>query len=116
MPCGDNDEDIIDENLDESELLCNPPQKSDSKKLNDGKFMALYDDAKHRTLRKEHIYKKCVDKECTFKPKLITQDSKISKMTIKEVQKRVQDRSKQSISETKSNGKSEKPAVTGVPP
>ena len=54
------------------------------------KFIALYDDAKHRNLRQEHIYAKCIDKECTFKPELITQKSKISQSTIKEVQKIVE--------------------------
>ena len=44
----------------------------------DEKFMSLYDDAKHRNLRQEHIYNKCIDKECTFKPKLVTQTSKLS--------------------------------------
>lgn len=52
---------------------------------NEGKFLALYDDAKHRLLRKEHIYANCIDQECTFKPKLITQHSKVSKNTVREV-------------------------------
>jgi hypothetical protein len=51
------------------------------------KFLALYDDAKHRNLRQEHIYAKCFDKECTFKPRLVTKQSKVSQMTVKEVQK-----------------------------
>jgi hypothetical protein len=36
------------------------------------KFFDLYNDAKHRNLRKEHIYANCIDQECTFKPTLIT--------------------------------------------
>jgi hypothetical protein len=102
--------------------------------------MALYDDAKHRILRKEHIYSNCIDQECTFKPKLITQHSKVSKSTVKEAQKVVRNKSKH-IAEamaankenvtgdssvimaaslrTSSSGnlrRNEKPAVAGVPP
>jgi hypothetical protein len=66
MPGGDYDDDIEDQ----------PPEdihetKSQRNKYyapNNEKFMALYDDAKHRNLRQEHIYAKCYDKECTFKP------------------------------------------------
>lgn len=36
------------------------------------KHTMLYDDAKHRLMRQEHIYSKCIDRECTFKPQLIT--------------------------------------------
>lgn len=36
------------------------------------KHTMLYDDAKHRLMRQEHIYSKCIDRECTFKPDLIT--------------------------------------------
>ena len=36
------------------------------------KYEALYNDAKHRNMRQEYIYSKCIDKECTFKPDLIT--------------------------------------------
>lgn len=104
--------------------------------------MALYDDAKHRILRKEHIYSNCIDQECTFKPKLITQHSKVSQNTVKEVQKLVRDKSKvlaankenqsfleqsvmqpvilQNCSSTnigqRNLRRNEKPAVAGVPP
>ena len=53
------------------------------------KHEALYADAKHRLLRHEHIYSKCIDKECTFKPKLVTKDSHCSQQTIQEVQRNV---------------------------
>lgn len=75
--------------------------------LNDNnKFLALYDDAKHRNLRQEHIYAKCFDKECTFKPKLITKESKVSQKTVQEVQMQVYNKSQQI---------EQKPAVGGVP-
>ena len=32
------------------------------------KCLSLYEDAKDRILRKDHIYANCNDKECTFKP------------------------------------------------
>lgn len=105
------------------------------------KFMALYDDAKHRILRKEHIYSNCIDQECTFKPKLITQHSKVSKTTVKEVQQVVRNKSKhiaEALAANKENvnaadsavvlgaslrhsssgnlRRNEKPAVAGVTP
>jgi len=96
---------------------------------NEEKFIALYDDAKHRSLRQEHIYAKSKDHECTFKPKLITQDSRVSQNTIKQVQKEVLTKSKmlvevaaagnprvrQSSQEPKLQ-RNDKPAVGGVPP
>ena len=54
--------------------------------MNADKHTSLYDDAKHRQMRQEHIYSKCIDRECTFKPALITKKSKLSQNTIKEVQ------------------------------
>lgn len=42
------------------------------------KFNELYEDAKQRFERQDKIYSACVDKECTFKPKLVTEDSKLS--------------------------------------
>ena len=105
------------------------------------KFLALYDDAKHRILRKEHIYSNCIDQECTFKPKLITQHSKVSKSTVKEVQQVVRNKSKhiaEALAANKENfnaadssvmmgaslrhsssgtlRRNEKPAVAGVTP
>lgn len=44
-------------------------------KLNVGaisKHMLLYEDAIQRNLRHEVIYSKSIDKECTFRPELIT--------------------------------------------
>lgn len=32
----------------------------------------LYEDARHRKLRHDVIYSKCIDKECTFKPRLVS--------------------------------------------
>ena len=55
------------------------------------KHQALYEDAKHRNLRHEHIYSKCIDRECTFKPKLVTKNSKLSQKTVLEVQNEVMD-------------------------
>lgn len=102
------------------------------------KFLALYDDAKHRILRKEHIYSNCIDQECTFKPRLITQHSKVSKSTVKEVQRVVRDKSRHmaealankenievaadhsvNIIRNSSSGnlrRNDKPAVASVPP
>lgn len=98
MPGGDDDDDIEDMSDEEQEFGNTYNGKStkgaNSKPLPCAeKFIALYDDAKHRNLRQEHIYAKCIDKECTFKPDLITQKSKISQSTIKEVQKQVRDKS-----------------------
>ena len=94
---------------------------------NEDKFFALYDDAKHRNLRQEHIYAKCYDQECTFKPKLITQQSKVSQNTIRQVQQEVLNKSKilgesvhldysQRTRSQENKHKTEKPAVGGVPP
>lgn len=100
MPGGDDDDDIEDMSDEEQEFGKAYDSKGQgSKGVNSKplpcaeKFIALYDDAKHRNLRQEHIYAKCIDKECTFKPDLITQKSKISQSTIKEVQKQVRDKS-----------------------
>lgn len=110
----------------------------------DEKFTALYEDAKHRILRKDHIYANCNDKECTFKPKLITQHSKVSKSTVKYAQNFVKDKSmnmamalsnkenvagsvdqsqsimfQSSMKNSTSSGnlkRTDKPAVAGVPP
>ena len=54
--------------------------------INGDKHTMLYDDAKHRQMRQEHIYSKCIDRECTFKPALITKKSRLSQNTVKEVQ------------------------------
>ena len=101
MPGGDDDDDVEDQ----------PPEdiyESKSKRKfhapHNGKFLALYDDAKHRNLRQEHIYAKCYDRECTFKPELITKNSKVSQNTIKEVTSYVMDKT------------TETPAVGGIPP
>jgi hypothetical protein len=90
MPGGDDDDDIEDQSAEDIH-----ESKSKKNKFHaplNGKFLALYDDAKHRNLRQEHIYSKCYDKECTFKPELITKQSKVSQNTIKEVTSYVMDR------------------------
>jgi hypothetical protein len=85
------------------------------------KYEALYNDAKHRNMRQEYIYSKCIDKECTFKPDLITKKSKISINTVKEVQEQVRHKSVekaayQSEQRDADSVKPTKPAVGGVPP
>lgn len=57
--------------------------------------MALYADAQHRLMRKHNIYSRCIDKECTFQPQLITKNSKISIQTVKQVKEAVRNRSKE---------------------
>ena len=43
-------------------------------------FNVLYQDAHQRQVRKEKIYSKTKDKECTFKPKLVSkQDDCLAK-------------------------------------
>lgn len=59
---------------------------------NASKHVALYNDAKFRSQRQEQIYSRCIDKECTFKPKLITKESVVSKKTVREVQEEVKER------------------------
>ena len=118
MPGGDDDDDVDDvsEDISDSEIEGNGQRFLDISQANtknntmnrsgdnqsrqnfikpvdNSKFLALYDDAKHRNLRQEHIYAKCFDKECTFKPTLVTKKSKISQMTVKEVQKEVYEKS-----------------------
>ena len=44
----------------------------------DRKFMELYDEAKHRQDRQQKVQAELLDKECTFKPHLITKDSKLT--------------------------------------
>lgn len=39
---------------------------------NISKHMLLYEDAMQRNMRHEVIYSKSIDKECTFKPNLVT--------------------------------------------
>ena len=65
-------------------------QDNDEENVNLPKHQALYNDAKHRLLRHEHIYSKCIDRECTFKPKLITKESILSQNLIQEVKNEVQ--------------------------
>lgn len=38
------------------------------------------------------MYAKCIDKECTFKPDMITKKSNLSKKVVKEVQEEVDNR------------------------
>ena len=93
MPGGDEDdieefpdqENLLDSNLNSKNNL----SKSNIKQNVHDKFSALYDDARHRNLRQEHIYSKCIDKECTFKPELITKHSKISIKTVNDVKNEV---------------------------
>ena len=59
---------------------------------NMSKHEALYNDAKYRSQRQRDIYSRCIDKECTFKPHMITKKSNLSKKMVKEVQEEVQDR------------------------
>ena len=42
------------------------------KGFNPDRHEALYNDAKYRSLRHEHIYSQCIPSECTFQPELIT--------------------------------------------
>ena len=92
MPGGDDD--VLDEipesyieqttdvnDIDHAEFIVDGGVKS--------KFTALYEDAFHRNMRQKHIYSKCIDKECTFKPQLITKKSKLSKQMVNEVRTRV---------------------------
>lgn len=90
IPIGDDDDDIEeypdpDEELIETHnpLSCQLLQQSEKS----NKFLALYEDAQQRNLRQENIYSKCIDKECTFQPQLVTKFSKISIQTLKKVKK-----------------------------
>ena len=47
-------------------------QREDEKVTLPNKFNLLYQEAHHRQARKEQIYKNCRDKECTFKPQLVS--------------------------------------------
>lgn len=61
----------------------------------DSKFLALYNDAKYRNLRKEQIYANCLDQECTFKPTLVTKGSKVSQTTVKKAREFLNERSRE---------------------
>ena len=50
----------------------------------DRKFQELYDEARQRRERQERINSACLDKECTFRPRLVTKDSKLSKTVLQE--------------------------------
>lgn len=44
----------------------------------------LYQKSHQRKLKQDLIYKNCIEKECTFSPKLVTKNSAVSKRLIKE--------------------------------
>ena len=44
------------------------------------KFSNLYEDAMMRQERQQKVYSMCIDKECTFKPRMVSQESKLSKI------------------------------------
>jgi hypothetical protein len=46
------------------------------------KFQELYDEAKLRKERYEKVKIEMLDKECTFKPHLVTKESKVSRSII----------------------------------
>jgi len=93
MPGGDDD-DLVEEMMTDREAFPeNNHYQTEQHNSKAAKFMALYDDAKSRELRQEQIYAKCIDKECTFKPVLITQKSKLSKSLVKEVKMQVRSKS-----------------------
>ena len=46
------------------------------------KFHELYDDARLRKERFEMVKKEMLDKECTFKPHLVTKDSRLTKYVL----------------------------------
>lgn len=48
------------------------------------KFQELYDEARQRRERQERVSSACLDKECTFRPRLVTKDSKLSKTVLQE--------------------------------
>lgn len=50
--------------------------------MRDRKFQELYDEAKLRKDRQEKVYDVQLDKECTFKPHLVTKDSKLAKTVL----------------------------------
>lgn len=79
--------------MDQNDLIASELQYMSQKTFqNMSKHEALYNDAKHRSQRQREIYAKCIDKECTFKPEMITKKSNLSKKMIKEVQEEVTDR------------------------
>lgn len=50
----------------------------------DRKFMELYEEAKQRKERLEKVQAELLDKECTFKPHLVTKDSKLTASILQE--------------------------------
>lgn len=93
MPGGDDDDLVGEEITDRDAFPEENHYQTEQPNAKTAKFMALYDDAKSRELRQEQIYAKCIDKECTFKPALITQKSKLSQSLVKEVKMRVRSKS-----------------------
>ena len=85
----------ISHNNDDTDLMSFEQYKMSmktSENMNLSKHEALYFDAKYRSQRQREIYAKCIDKECTFKPDMITKKSNLSKKVVKEVQEEVNDR------------------------
>ena len=46
--------------------------------LKDRKFMELYEEAMKREERKRKVETEILDKECTFKPHLVTKESRLT--------------------------------------
>jgi hypothetical protein len=49
----------------------------------------LYEEARQRKLKQDHIYSRCIDKECTFSPVLVTKTSTLSKNTVQQAKQQV---------------------------
>jgi hypothetical protein len=52
------------------------------KSANSAKFLDLYEDARLRKERFEMVKKEMLDKACTFKPHLVTKESKLAKSVL----------------------------------
>ena len=61
-----------------------PVRKTGAEQQIDKKFMELYEEAKQRKERLEKVQAELLDKECTFKPHLVTKDSKLTQSVLSE--------------------------------
>ena len=68
MPGGDEDDIEEYPDADDPKINLNVNDISAVEVPTGDKFQELYVDAQHRNMRHNHIYSKCIDKECTFKP------------------------------------------------
>lgn len=62
--------------------VVSPKSGTTTQSMKDRKFQELYDEALRREERKKKVEQEILDKECTFKPHLVTKESRLTQSVL----------------------------------